>query len=366
MRMANGEGGESMVWRKQYGPVGEPPGTLHPPVLAHTEVRVTAIHYTAEHYHEEQITDLDVYLKAVPGDGVVWIDVEGLGDISILEKLGQHFGLHPLSMEDVLHIPQRPKVEDFDTYELLVMRTLIPHDPMGGTEQISVFWGRTFVLSFQERPCAAFEIIRQRLRQARGRIRNLGADYLAYALLDSNIDGFFPFLETIGERLENLEDVVLATPTQQTLEEIYTIRRILTDLRRAMWPTREAVQAFARTDSQLVTEHTRMFLRDCSDHVLQVLDVLESYRELAMGLTETYLSSQSHHLNEVMKVLTIISTIFIPLTFIAGIYGMNFDPSRSPWNMPELTWQWGYPFSLFLMVGIAASLVVYFRRKGWL
>lgn len=355
-----------MVWQKHYGPLGEQPGMLHPVSREPVKVRVTAMHYTAEGCAEQEVTDLDAYLKTVTDQGVLWIDVDGLSDVHVLEQLGQHFGLHPLSLEDVLHIPQRPKLEDYDTYEFLVMRAVDPTNPGGETEQISLFLGTSFVLTFQERPGDAFEAVRQRIRQARGRIRHAGADYLAYALLDANIDHFFPLLESIGERLENLEDVVMQTPTRETLEEIYRLRRTLTHLRRVLWPTREAVNAFAREESVLMTEPTRLFLRDCYDHVLQVLDVLESYRELATGLTETYLSSQSYHLNEVMKVLTIMSTIFIPLTFIAGIYGMNFDASKSPLNMPELNWYWGYPFSLGIMAVIAVSLVVYFRRKKWL
>ena len=359
-----------MVWQKRYSPPGASPGTLCPLPEAHPDVRMMAIHYSTECYAEEQVTDLDAYLKSMPSQGVLWLDVDGLGDISLLEKLGQHFGLHPLSLEDVLNIPQRPKLEDYETYHFLIMRMAIVQEPeerlTGKTEQVSLFLGLSYVLTFQERPGDVFEPVRERIRQARGKIRRSGADYLAYALLDATIDGFFPLLEDLGERLEELEDAVLSTTERQTLEKIYAVRRALASLRRAMWPSREAVNAFAHTDSELITEHTRLFLRDCYDHVLQVLDVLESYRELATGLMETYLSSQSHRLNEVMKVLTIIATIFIPLTFVAGIYGMNFNPEKSPWNMPELNWYWGYPFSLLLMAAIALALLAFFRRKGWL
>jgi magnesium transporter len=293
------------------------------------------------------------------------LNIDGLGDVSVLERLGQHFDLHALSLEDVLNIPQRPKLEDYEAYQFLVFRMAILEELPGKTEQISLFLGRSYVLTLQEYPGDTFEPVRDRLRHGRGRIRRLGADYLAYALLDAAIDSFFPLLEELGDRLEGLEEAVLAAPSRATIEEVYSVRRALATLRRALWPAREAVNAFARSDSELVTDHTRLFLRDCYDHVLQVLDVLESYRDLTSNLMDTYLSAQSNHMNEIMKVLTIIATIFIPLTFIAGIYGMNFNPDTSPWNMPELGWYWGYPFSLALMAITAAALVFYFHRKGW-
>jgi magnesium transporter len=355
-----------MVWQKHYSPPGASPGTLRPPPDALQAVRITAIHYTPEHYQEESITDVTAFLQSIPPTGVLWLNVYGLGDVSVLEQLGTHFGLHPLCLEDVMNVPQRPKLEDYDDYEFLIFRMAIPQEELGSTEQVSLFLGPSYVITFQERHGDAFEPVRQRLRQKRGKIRYSGADYLAYALLDAAIDGFFPLLEEIGDRLAGLEEAVLMMPTRQTLEEIYRVRRSLTGLRRALWPAREAVNAFARGESKLVTEQTTLFLRDCYDHVLQVLDVLESYRDLASGLMDTYLSSQSHRMNEVMKVLTIIATIFIPLTFVAGIYGMNFNPAKSPWNMPELNWYWGYPFSLLLMAGLALLLLAFFRRKGWL
>jgi magnesium transporter len=357
-----------MVWQKNYGDPGASPGTLAPLPDAAPHVVVTAIHYTAEEYTETQVTDLQAYLQQVPRDGVVWFNVDGLGDIHILEILGAHFGLHPLSLEDVLHIPQRAKLEDYEHYQFLVFHmALVGSEAMGETEQVSLFLGPAYVLTFQEQPSSdLFGSVRQRLRQARGKLRQSGADYLAYALLDAAIDGFFPLLEDIGDRLTALEEAVLARPTRETMEGIYSVRRTLIALRRVLWPLRQAVQAFGRDDSELVTVSTRLFLRDCYDHVLQVIDVLENYRELIAGLMETYLSSQSNHLNEIMKVLTIISTIFMPLSFIAGVYGMNFKTEVSPWNMPELSWPWGYPLSLLLMAAIAISLLAFFRRKGWL
>jgi magnesium transporter len=353
-----------MVWQKRYSPPGAAPGTLHPQSGA-MPPRITAISYDDTYYSEAQIDDLDTYLHTVPDKGILWLNIDGLGDVSVLERLGQHFDLHALSLEDVLNIPQRPKLEDYEAYQFLVFRMAILEELPGKTEQISLFLGRSYVLTLQEYPGDTFEPVRDRLRHGRGRIRRLGADYLAYALLDAAIDSFFPLLEELGDRLEGLEEAVLAAPSRATIEEVYSVRRALATLRRALWPAREAVNAFARSDSELVTDHTRLFLRDCYDHVLQVLDVLESYRDLTSNLMDTYLSAQSNHMNEIMKVLTIIATIFIPLTFIAGIYGMNFNPDTSPWNMPELGWYWGYPFSLALMAITAAALVFYFHRKGW-
>jgi magnesium transporter len=268
----------------------------------------------------------------------------------------------------VLHIPQRAKIEDYEHYQFLVFHMpLLDPTTTGETEQVTLFLGRSFVLTFQERPESdMFESVRLRLRQAHSKLRQSGADYLAYALLDAAIDGFFPLLEELGERLTALEEAVLKHPTPETMEEIYAVRRTFIGLRRVLWPLRQAVQAFGHTDSDLVTASTRLFLRDCYDHVLQVLDVLENYRELVAGLMETYLSSQSHHLNEVMKVLTMISTIFMPLSFIAGIYGMNFKTEVSLWNMPELSWPWGYPLILLVMAAVATVLLVFFHRKGWL
>jgi magnesium transporter len=338
------------------------------PLALRGDVRITAIHYSPDAYTEQEITDLDGFLQAAPQDGVLWINVDGLGDVSALEKLGRHFDLHPLALEDVLNVPQRAKMEDHEHYTLLIFRTAYTEVAMQGRmEQISLFLGTSYVLTFQEEAeYDTFEPVRQRLRQHRGKIRHHGPDYLAYALLDAGIDSFFPVLEALGETLEALEDDVLEAPTRETMQAIHAIRRTLMHLRRAMWPMREAIQAFAHSESEHVTEPTKFFLRDCYDHVLQVIDVLESYRELAGSLMETYLSSQSYRMNEVMKVLTIIATIFIPLTFIAGIYGMNFDRSKSPLNMPELQWYWGYPFSLALMGALALCLVMFFRRKGWL
>jgi magnesium transporter len=324
------------------------------------------MHYNTTQYTETPIDDLEAYLATAPGDGVLWLNIEGLGDIQVLKTLGQHFGLHALALEDVLNVPHRPKMEDHETYAFLIFHMALSASTEA-IEQVSVFFGPSHIVTIQEGHVGdVFGPIRQRLRLSHGRLRHSGADYLAYALLDAAIDSFFPLLDTLGARLEELEDEVMDATSRETLEEIYSLRRMLSALRRNLWPLRETIATFSRHDSELVAEETRFFLRDCSDHILQILDVLESYREIAIGLMETYLSFQSHRLNEVMKVLTIIATIFIPLTFIAGIYGMNFDTQQSPLNMPELHWYWGYPASLGLMAIVAIVLIIFFRRKGWL
>jgi magnesium transporter len=262
-----------MVWQKNYGAPGTAPGTLAPPPDAAPHVLVTAVHYTEEDYTETQVTGLEAYLQTASHDGVFWFNVDGLGDMQVIETLGAYFHLHPLSLEDVLHIPQRAKIEDYEHYQFLVFHMpLLDPAAMGETEQVTLFLGRSFVLTFQERPGSdLFESVRQRLRQARGKLRQSGADYLAYALLDTAIDGFFPLLEELGERLTALEEAVLEHPTRETIEEIYAVRRTLIGLRRVLWPLRQAVQAFGHEDSDLVTAATRLFLRDCYDHVCRCL-----------------------------------------------------------------------------------------------
>jgi magnesium transporter len=234
-------------------------------------------------------------------------------------------------------------------------------------EQLSLFLGDRFVVTFQEgKPGDSLEPVRKRLRESAGKLRTLGADYLAYALIDAVIDGYFPVLEEYGERLETLEDEILDKPGAGTIARLHGIKRDLLEVRRAVWPLREALAALDRDPGELVTAETRVFLRDCYDHVVRVMDLVETYRELCADLMDVYLSSVSNRLNEVMRVLTVFSAIFIPLTFIAGVYGMNFHTDASPWNMPELAWKWGYPFCLGLMLATAGGLLVFFARKGWL
>ena len=296
---------------------------------------------------------------------VLWIDVTGLGDIAVIERIGQAFGLHSLSLEDVVNVHQRPKAEQFDDHVFVVARMLAGEGRVE-TEQLSAFLGQGYVLTFQERRGDCFEPIRERIRRGKGRIREMGADYLAYALIDAVIDSFYPVLEGYGEDIERLEDDVIAGPSPDQVDRVHTVKRDLLTLRRAIWPTREMVNGLIRDESPFVGTTTRVYLRDCYDHAIQLMDIVETYREIATGLLDVYLSSMTARLNEIMKVLTIIATIFIPLSFVTGIYGMNFDRAASPWNMPELGWRLGYPMALAIMVAIAGGLLLYFWRRGWL
>jgi magnesium transporter len=293
--------------------------------------------------------------------------VQGLGDEEVLMSLGEVFQLHPLMLEDVVNVPQRPKVEDYGD-QLLIIARMVMIKPGDGfiSEQVSLILGKHYLTTVQEEPERdCFGPVRHRIKNGKGIIRKQGPDYLAYALLDAVIDGFFPVLEAYGERIEALENEVVTAPSRQTLEKIHLIRRELLDLRRAIWPQRDAITALMRDGSPLISQEVSVYLRDCYDHTIQVLDMVETYRELASSLMDVYLSSISNKMNEVMKVLTVISTVFIPLTFVAGIYGMNFNTEKSPLNMPELNWYWGYVVCWAVMLTIAAGLIYYFWRKGW-
>lgn len=299
---------------------------------------------------------------------VSWVDVLGLGNEETWLKLSKVFNLHPLVLEDVVNVPERPKVDDFDSQIVIIAWMVMLKENSHGfyIEQVSFVLGEDYLLTVQEEPERdCFTKVRDRIRYNKGIIRQRKADYLAYALLDAIIDGYFPVLEAYGERIEELEDEVVTNPSRQTLQEIYKIRRELLALRRAIWPQRDALNTLIRDGSNLISPEVRIYLRDCYDHAVQVIDIVETYRELSSGLMDVYLSSISNKMNEIMKLLTVISTIFIPLTFIAGVYGMNFNPDKSPWNMPELNWYWGYPACWAVMIAVAAALVYFFWRRGW-
>ncbi|MDJ0682998.1 MAG: magnesium/cobalt transporter CorA [Xenococcaceae cyanobacterium MO_167.B52] len=301
-------------------------------------------------------------------DSVSWFDVGGLGNEDFWQRVGTVFGLHPLILEDIVNVPQRPKIEDYPDQLIIITKMVLPNLEGEGfcLEQVSLVVGHKYLLTVQEeteRDC--FEPIRQRIKFKKGNIRTKGTDYLAYALWDAIIDGFFPLLEIYSEKIEELENEVLFNPSNSTLAKIYQTRRELLALRRAVWSQRNALNVLIRDKSTLISEETIIHLRDCYDHAVQIIDIIETYRELASGLTDIYLSAVSNKMNEVMKLLTVVSSIFIPLTFVAGIYGMNFNPEASPWNMPELNWYWGYPFFWVMMGGIATGMMYFFSRKGW-
>jgi len=301
-------------------------------------------------------------------DSVSWVDVKGLGSENILQRLGKVFDLHPLVLEDIVNVPQRPKVEDYPQQLVIITQMVVPKPSREGfwLEQVSLVVGKNYLLTVQEKPEKdCFLPVRRRIKFNKGSIRDMGADYLAYALWDAIIDGFFPILETYGEKIEDLEDEVIFNPNNSSLADVYQVKRELLALRRAIWPQRSALNTLIRDGSSVIDPDILIFLRDCYDHTVQIIDIIETYRELASSLTDIYLSAISNRMNEVMKLLTVISSIFIPLTFIAGIYGMNFDPQTSPWNMPELSWYWGYPFCWVLMLTTTAGLVFFFWRRGW-
>jgi magnesium transporter len=350
-----------------YDEPGSMPGTLsigedspHPVIVL--------IDYNEETAIRTQIETPEECTPYLDTESVSWVDVKGLGSEDILQRLGQVFSLHPLVLEDVVNVPQRPKVEEYEDQLLIIARMVTLKETSRGfhTEQVSFILGKHYLLTVQEEPeYDSFGPVRERIRTNKGSTRKHQADYLAYALLDSIIDGFFPVLEAYGEELEDLEDEVVSNPSRQTLEKIHLMKRELLSLRRSIWPQRDAINSLIRDGSDLVSDEVRIYLRDCYDHTVQVLDMVETYRELASSLMDVYLSSISNKMNEVMKFLTVISTIFIPLTFIAGIYGMNFNTDKSPFNMPELNWYWGYLICIGAMGAIAIGLVYFFWRKGW-
>ena len=335
---------------------GTLPGTL-PPAEAPGPVVIRVVHFNDTTARESQPAAIDAALAEVVPGGVTWIDVDGLGDRALLAVLGEHFKLHSLALEDVVNIPQRPKVERYSDHYFIVLRMVrLGHDE----EQVSMFFGRDWVLTLQERTGGdVFDPVRGAIREGRGRVRMAGADFLAYLILDAVVDNYFPVLEVVGDRMDELEIEAIARPSPQTLRPIEDLRRDVMRLRRAVWPLREEIAILQRDDSPLVTPETRVFLRDTYDHAVQALDVVETLRDTRAALMDVYLSAQSQRLNEVMKVLTVIATLFIPLTFIASIYGMNFK------NMPELEWRYGYAWALGLMAASAVGMIAYFRRRGW-
>lgn len=359
-----GRSGHRMKVGKRYHRPGTAPGTLRAPEKRIEQVKVTVIDYGPDHLEEKTVARVEEVFRYRDSRSVTWINVEGLHDVALIESIGRHFGFHPLALEDVLNCGQRPKLEDYGQHHFLIMKSLLPGDSLN-TEQISVFLAGNYVITFQEVPGDSFEAVRERIRRGKGLMRKSGADYLLYALIDALVDEFFPVLERYGEQIEALETELLTNPTQRTIQEVHRIKRELLLLRRTAWPERDVISALQREESDIINRETQVFLRDCYDHTIQIIDMIETYRDLAAGMLDIYLSSVSNRMNEIMKVLTIISTIFIPLNFIAGVYGMNFHTDH-PMNMPELDWPWGYPYALGLMTIVAVLLVIYFQRKGWL
>lgn len=343
---------------------GAVPGTVKvapdapPPVMR-------LIAYGAQGVVEKHVESVSEFADYVDNDGVTWINVDGLGNAKTIKQIGSMFKLHPLALEDVVNVHQRAKVESYDEHLFIVARMAKPDSGELDTEQVSLFLGKNLVLTFQQQEGDCFGPVRDRIRKSNGQIRSRGADYLTYALLDAVIDSYFPCADRCADELDDLDAHVTDFRNRHVMARIHDVRHDLLLLRRAIRPHRDAINELIRDGNLLVTEQTRIYLRDCYDHCMQLIDLLEAYREMCSNLRDYYLSNVSYRLNEIMKVLTIIATIFIPLSFIAGIYGMNFD-TKSPWNMPELSWTLGYPFALGLMAAIGLGLAALFWRNGWI
>jgi len=345
---------------------GTRPGTVQAPVDAEsTKIRVIA--YNQDNIADLEIKDVQQIAPLLQRWSVVWINVDGLGDAHKIEQLGQLFGLHPLAMEDVVNLHQRAKVEPYDHHIYIVVR-MPSVSPEHHTEQISLFFGKNFVLTFQERSGDCFDPIRVALRKPESRMRvGAQADYLAYRIIDALVDSYFPLLEEYGDHLDHLDEAVTRAPHQHVFNEIHQVKGEIVMLRRATWPLRDTIRQLSQDYiSPLISDTTRVFWRDCYDHAIQVIDLVEMYREICGDLRDFYLTTISNRMNEIMKVLTIIATIFIPLGFIAGVYGMNFNPEASPWNMPELDWYYGYPICVGIMASLAGVMLVLFWRRGWI
>jgi len=352
----------SKLYRTSGKPAGLPPGTLfYGGGKKDDKVVMTLIDYGEDTFTEKTIGRIEECFPFRDEPTVTWINIDGLYDIELVEKLGERFGIHPLVLEDIVHAQQRPKMEEFEDFIYIVLN-MLSHDAETGrivSEQVSLVVGSNYVLSFQEIPGDVFEPVRERIRK-KGRITKSGADFLAYSLIDVIVDNYFTIIEKKGDRIEAIEDIILGDPSPEVLREIQSIKRDMLLLRRSVWPLREVISGLERGESRLISAGTKVYLRDVYDHAIRVIDSIESLREMMAGLLDIYVSSISNRLNDVMKVLTIISTIFIPVTFVAGVYGMNFR------FMPELGSRWGYPAALGAMVLVMAGMVFYFRKRRWI
>lgn len=355
-----------LIRRNRPAP-GSAPGSLdHITDAPRTPLRVSVMDYRHDELEEHDnltIAEAQPYFSSTRK---TWIHVQGDPGPDELRAVGEAYGLHPLAVEDVINGGQRTKLEEYPRQKFVVLRHPVLVDDVLETEQVSIFLGDSFIVSFHGGETDIFAPVRERLREnPLGRLRKLECDYLLYALIDLVVDHSFPVLESIGEQLEALEDRVLNDPTRGILDQIHLMKRELILLRRAQWPQREMLNSLLRDEHEFIQESTKVYLRDCYDHTIQVMDLIENYREMSSGLLEVYLSSLSNRMNDTMRVLTVIATIFIPLSFVAGVYGMNFDTSASKWNMPELAWPFGYLMFWLFTIGIAGAMLVVFRRKGW-
>jgi len=326
------------------------------------KVKISIIDYSIGKFDEKEVKNVKECFNFVKKPTVTWINIDGLHDIGLIEKLGKCYDIHPLVLEDIVNTDQRPKMEVYDKYIFFVLKMLFVDDKthMIHTEQVSIILGRNFVISFQEAIGDVFDQIRDRIRKNKGRIRKMGSDYLAYSLIDAIVDNYFTILEKMGEKIEDIEKEVVSNPDPKILQQIYNLKREMVYLRKSVWPLREVINGLFREESKLIKGNTNIYLRDLYDHTIQVIDTIETFRDMISGMLDIYMSSVSNKMNEVMKVLTIFAAIFIPLTFIAGIYGMNFQ------NMPELSIPWAYPLVWVVIIIVAVTLLVFFKNKKWL
>jgi magnesium transporter len=325
-------------------------------------IKITLMNYDPANVLEKQLPTIEASFPYRDTAPITWVNVDGLHEVNVVEKMGAHFGIHPLVLEDIVNTGQRTKAEEFENYIYIVLKMLVYDETVDHitAEQVSLILGPHFLISFQEKEGDVFDFVRDRIRKARGRIRKSGCDYLAYALIDAVVDHYFLILEKLGDKIELLEEQLLEEPTPRILEDIHHLKREMIFFRKQVWPLREVINSLIKDPSELIQETTHIFLRDVYDHTIQVIDTIESFRDLLSGLSDLYLSTVSNRMNEVMKFLTIVATIFIPLTFVAGIYGMNFE------FMPELKWPWAYPALWLLLIMISVSMLFWLKRKKWL
>ena len=343
---------------------GLPPGSLvHIGEKLSETTKITLIDYNGDYLAEKNIQNMDELLAVKDKPTVSWIHIDGIHDTRVLEQLGAVFGLHPLILEDILNTDQRPKMEDLGDYIFIVLKrfcNICDQNNDITSEQISVILGPNYVISLQEKEEDILNPIRDRIRTGKGRIRKAGADYLAYSIIDIILDSYFSILETLGEKIDLEEEALLSNPAGRTLQAIQHLKRDMIFLRKSVWPLRETISALERSESPLIQESTGIYLKDIYDHAIQVLDTVETYRDMLSGMIDIYLSSLSNRMNQVMKVLTVIATIFMPMTFLAGVYGMNFK------HFPELEWRWSYPLFWTVNLAIAVVMLILFKRKKWL
>jgi magnesium transporter len=352
-----------MLTKNRSKKAGLPPGTLvHIGDKKVDTARITLVEFNGFHLNERELPTLADWKQVTEGETVTWLNIGGVHQVSLIEQIGAFFKLHPLLLEDIVNTDQRPKFDDYDDYLYVVLKMLYREEGREKViaEQVSIVLGPQYVLTFQENGRDVFDALRTRLRTDKGKIRKAGADYVFYSLVDSIVDHYFTILEDLGERMELLEDECVLDPDGGSLVKIQRFKKDILYLRRAVWPLRDVINGLQRDDSALIKPPTKIYLRDVYDHTVQIMETIETLRDLTASMLEIYLSSNSHRMASVMKVLTIITTIFMPLTFIAGIYGMNFE------HMPELKWPWGYPVILVIMASIGIAMVAFFRRKKWL